>query len=148
MDEDESLELPSSLPSSWTLMINSSLTLQNPNCKMFVVRLWITTSPYRWPIGSLPSTCMLCTPPHSTKDVYTPQGSTRDLWTVRGTPKSGPQLLFCSNDPMVFVLVTRPVKILSQRQVYCRPHGICLALFTKFTGVEFCLNIYHTIMTL
>jgi hypothetical protein len=24
--------------------------------------LWIT-SPYRWPVGSLPSTCMLCTPP-------------------------------------------------------------------------------------
>jgi hypothetical protein len=33
-----------------------------PNCPMFAVRLWITTSPYRWPIGSLPSTCLLCTP--------------------------------------------------------------------------------------
>jgi hypothetical protein len=55
--------------------------LQCLNCPMFAVRLWITTSPYHWPIGSLPSTCMLCTPPHCTKDVYTPQGSTRDLWT-------------------------------------------------------------------
>jgi hypothetical protein len=52
------------------------------NCPMFAVRLWITKSPYRWPIGSLLSTCMLCTPPHCTKDVYTPQGSTRDVWTV------------------------------------------------------------------
>jgi hypothetical protein len=34
-----------------------------PNCPMFAVRIWITTSPYRWPIGSLPSTCMLYTPP-------------------------------------------------------------------------------------
>jgi hypothetical protein len=33
------------------------------NCPMFAVRLWITTYLYRWPIGSLPSTCMLCTPP-------------------------------------------------------------------------------------
>jgi hypothetical protein len=49
---------------------------------MFAVRLWITTSPYRWPIGNLPSTCMLCTPPHCTKDVYTPHGSTRNLWTL------------------------------------------------------------------
>jgi hypothetical protein len=49
---------------------------------MFAARPWITTYPYRWPIGSLPSTCMLCTPLHCTKDVYTPQGSTRDLWTV------------------------------------------------------------------
>jgi hypothetical protein len=57
--------------------------LQCLNCPMFAVRLWITTSPYRWPIGSLPSTCMLCTPPHCTKDVCTPQGSTCDLWTVR-----------------------------------------------------------------
>jgi hypothetical protein len=40
-----------------------ALTLQNPNCPMFAVRLWITASPYRWSIGSLPSTCMLCTPP-------------------------------------------------------------------------------------
>jgi hypothetical protein len=31
-------------------------------CPMFAVRLWITPSPYRWPIGSLPSTCILCTP--------------------------------------------------------------------------------------
>jgi hypothetical protein len=37
--------------------------LQCLNCPMFAVRLWITTSPYRWPVGSLPSTCMLCTPP-------------------------------------------------------------------------------------
>jgi hypothetical protein len=52
---------------------------------MFVVRLWTTTSPYRWLVGNLPSTCMLCTshPPHYTKDVYTPEGSTHgDLWTV------------------------------------------------------------------
>jgi hypothetical protein len=34
-----------------------------PNCPMFSVRLWITTSPYRWPIGNLSSTRMLCTSP-------------------------------------------------------------------------------------
>jgi hypothetical protein len=49
---------------------------------MFAVRLCITTSHYRWPIESLPSTCMFCTPPHCIKYVYTRQGSTRDLWTV------------------------------------------------------------------
>jgi hypothetical protein len=53
--------------------MNKAVTML-PNCPMFAVRLWITTSPYRWPIGSLPPTCI--------KDVYTPQGSTRDLWTV------------------------------------------------------------------
>jgi hypothetical protein len=37
--------------------------LQCINCPMFAVRLWITTSPYRWPIGSLPFNRMLCTPP-------------------------------------------------------------------------------------
>jgi hypothetical protein len=61
--------------------MNKALTLL-PNCQIFAVRLWITTSPCRWPVGSLPSTCMLCTPPHCTKDVYTTRGSTRDLWTV------------------------------------------------------------------
>jgi hypothetical protein len=30
---------------------------------MFAVRLWITTSHYRWPLRRFPSTCMLCTPP-------------------------------------------------------------------------------------
>jgi hypothetical protein len=50
-------------------------------CPRFSVRLWMT-SPYRWPVGNLPSTRMLCTPPHCTKDVCIPQGSTRDLWTV------------------------------------------------------------------
>jgi hypothetical protein len=49
---------------------------------MFAVRLRITTSPYRWPVGSLPFTYMLCIPTYCTKDVYTPQVSTRDLWTV------------------------------------------------------------------
>jgi hypothetical protein len=34
-----------------------------PNCPMFSVRMWITASPYLWPIGSFPSTCMLCTLP-------------------------------------------------------------------------------------
>jgi hypothetical protein len=58
--------------------MNKAVTML-PNCPMFAVTLWITTSSYRWPIGSLPSTFMLCTPPHCTKDV---QGSTRDLWTV------------------------------------------------------------------
>jgi hypothetical protein len=63
MKEDESLEISSPLLSSWTSMINSSLTLQNPNCPMFAVSQWITTSPHRWPTESLPSTCVLCTPP-------------------------------------------------------------------------------------
>jgi hypothetical protein len=56
--------------------------LQRINCSMFAVRLW-NIRLYRWPIGSLPSTCMLCIPPtHCTKDIYALQGSTRDLWTV------------------------------------------------------------------
>jgi hypothetical protein len=55
--------------------------LQNPNCPMFAGRLRKTMSPYRWPVGSLPSTYMFDTPLHCTKDVYTPQGSTCDLWT-------------------------------------------------------------------
>jgi hypothetical protein len=56
--------------------------LQCLNCPMFAVRLWITTSPYRWSVGSLPSTCMLCTPPpHCTKDVYTPR---RDQLVICG----------------------------------------------------------------
>jgi hypothetical protein len=37
--------------------------LQFLNCPMFAVRLWITTSPCRWPIRSLPTTYMLCTSP-------------------------------------------------------------------------------------
>jgi hypothetical protein len=82
MEEDESLELSSSLLSSWTLMTNSSLTVKNPNCPTFAVRLWIITPLYHWPIRSFPSTCMFCTTPYCTKDVYTPQGSARDLWTV------------------------------------------------------------------
>jgi hypothetical protein len=44
--------------------------LQSLNCPMFAFWLWIITSPYRWPVGSLPSTCMLCTSPVY---VYTPQ---------------------------------------------------------------------------
>jgi hypothetical protein len=53
------------------------------NCIIFAVRPWITTSLYRRPIGSLPSTWMLCNPlPHCTKDVYTPLESTRDQLTV------------------------------------------------------------------
>jgi hypothetical protein len=60
-----------------------TLSLQNTNCQMCAVRLWITTLPYRWPVRNLPSTCMFVLPPHCTKDVYTPQGWTHDLWTVR-----------------------------------------------------------------
>jgi hypothetical protein len=41
--------------------INKAVTMRN--CPMFAVRLWITTSLYHWPTGSLPSTCMVCTPP-------------------------------------------------------------------------------------
>jgi hypothetical protein len=37
--------------------------LQCLNCPMFAVRLWITTSLYRWTVGSLPSTCMFSTTP-------------------------------------------------------------------------------------
>jgi hypothetical protein len=36
--------------------------LKSLNCSMFAVRLLITTSRYRWPIRSLPSICMFCTP--------------------------------------------------------------------------------------
>jgi hypothetical protein len=62
--------------------MNKAVTMLQ-NCPMFSVRLWLTTSYYRWPIGSLPSTCMPCIPhTHCTKDVYTPQGSTRHLWTT------------------------------------------------------------------
>jgi hypothetical protein len=35
----------------WTRLLQC-----NPNCPMFAVRLWITTSPYRWPIGCSSST--------------------------------------------------------------------------------------------
>jgi hypothetical protein len=42
--------------------------LQCLNCPMFAVRLWITTSSYHWPVGSLPSTFMLCTPPALRRD--------------------------------------------------------------------------------
>jgi hypothetical protein len=37
--------------------------LQCLNSPMFAVRLWITTYFYHWPIWSLPSTYLLCTPP-------------------------------------------------------------------------------------
>jgi hypothetical protein len=55
--------------------------LQCLNCLVFAVRLWIITSLYRLPIGSLQSTCMLCIPPALHWGPYTPQGSTHDLWT-------------------------------------------------------------------
>jgi hypothetical protein len=61
--------------------VNKAVTMLK--LTMFAVRLWIIASPYRWPTGRFPSTCMLCTPPYCTKDVYTPQGSTRDLRAVR-----------------------------------------------------------------
>jgi hypothetical protein len=59
--------------------MKSTRLLQSLKCPMFVVRLWITTSLYRWPIGSLLSTYML--PPHCTKDVRTPHS-----WSVDSTP--------------------------------------------------------------
>jgi hypothetical protein len=68
--------------------MNKAVTMLS-NYPMFAVTLWMTTSPYRWPIRSLPSTCLFYTPPHCTKDVYTPQGSTRDLWTVSSSPVPG-----------------------------------------------------------
>jgi hypothetical protein len=37
--------------------------LQCLNCPMFAIRPWITTSLCHWPVRSLPSTCVLCTPP-------------------------------------------------------------------------------------
>jgi hypothetical protein len=45
--------------------VNKAVTML-PNCPMFAVRLWITTSPYRWPLGNLPSSYMLWTPPQCT----------------------------------------------------------------------------------
>jgi hypothetical protein len=42
---------------------NEQVLLQCLNCPMFAVGQWITTSPYRRPVGSFPSTCMHCTPP-------------------------------------------------------------------------------------
>jgi hypothetical protein len=42
--------------------MNKAVTML-PYCPMFAVMLWITTSPYRWPVRSFPSTCLLCTPP-------------------------------------------------------------------------------------
>jgi hypothetical protein len=56
-----------------------ALTLQNSNCPIFALKLWITTSPYRWPIGSLPSTYAL----------YSPRTA---LWTF--TPRRD-QLVIC-----------------------------------------------------
>jgi hypothetical protein len=54
--------------------------LQRLNCPMFAVRLSITTRPYRWPIGSLPSTCMLCTPPAMHQGRLHPAGI--NWWSV------------------------------------------------------------------
>jgi hypothetical protein len=45
----------------WKKEMNKAVTML-PNCPMFAVRLWITMPLYRWPIGSLPSTCIVCTP--------------------------------------------------------------------------------------
>jgi hypothetical protein len=60
--------------------MNKAVTMLS--CPMFAVRLWISASPYRWPIYVFrPPVCSVL-PPHCTKDVYTPQGLTRDLWTV------------------------------------------------------------------
>jgi hypothetical protein len=67
-----------------------------PNCPMFAVRLWITTSPYRWPIGSLPSPACFVLSPHCTKGVYTRQASTRDLWTVQCCSKQSLPCLLAS----------------------------------------------------
>jgi hypothetical protein len=50
-------------------------------CPMFAVRLWITTSPYLWPLGSLPSTCMFCTPPRTALRTFTPS---RDRLVICG----------------------------------------------------------------
>jgi hypothetical protein len=60
-------------------------------CPIFAVRLWITTSPHRWPIGSFQSTCMLCTPPppHCTKDVLHPAGM--NSWSVQSRYLSFPE---------------------------------------------------------
>jgi hypothetical protein len=78
----------------WTML------LQCLSCPMFAVRLWITTSRYRWSIWSLrPSACCVL-PPHCTKDVYTPQGSSRYLWTVL------PSSWDCFYDMFLVVLVT------------------------------------------
>jgi hypothetical protein len=57
--------------------------LQCLNCPMFAVRLWITTSPYRWPVGSLPSTCMLCTPPALHKGRLHPTGT--NSWSAESS---------------------------------------------------------------
>jgi hypothetical protein len=48
---------------------------------MFAVRLWITTSPYRWPIVSLPSTCMLLNSPRTALRTFTPR---RDQLVICG----------------------------------------------------------------
>jgi hypothetical protein len=69
----------SPLKKKWTRLLQ---------CPIFAVRLWGTTSPYRWPIGNLPSTCMVCTPPHCTK-TFTPRGDQLVIWTqYSGLPKS------------------------------------------------------------
>jgi hypothetical protein len=69
-----------------TTSLSSSVWLYGPwraFASLTMLAHSVTTSLYRWQIGSLPSTCMLCTPPHCTKDVYNPQGTNRDLWTVK-----------------------------------------------------------------
>jgi hypothetical protein len=42
--------------------MNKAVTML-PDFPMFAVRAWVTTCLCRWPTGSLPSICMLCTPP-------------------------------------------------------------------------------------
>jgi hypothetical protein len=62
--------------------VNKAVTMLiiNPSCLMFAVRQCITTSPYRWSVGSLPSTCMPYTPPHCT-----PAGI--NSWSVESSVK-------------------------------------------------------------
>jgi hypothetical protein len=45
-----------------------------PNYLMFAVWQWITTSSYRWPVGSVSSTCMLWTPPALHEGLLHPAG--------------------------------------------------------------------------
>jgi hypothetical protein len=64
--------------------------LQCLNYPMFALRLWITTTLCRWPVVSLPSTCMLCTPPALHQGRLHPAGI--NSWSVDSRGEGGTQV--------------------------------------------------------
>jgi hypothetical protein len=109
---------------------------------MFAVKLLITTSLYRWPIGSLPSTCMLCTPPA--------QGSTRDLCKVAISGHNGNWIVSAACAPWLHfatdvLFVINPLVLVSyELQTEWRdPTSITSWPFNNYTEVRFLIHSYN-----